>query len=385
MNPDSFLRIPVVVLAIVLVRGPVPAQNAPPGLVSAEPREGRFVQTAHGYMVPWEMTIPGTEVTFQMLPVPAGVLRRPDPEVAGGVLEIPVQPFWIGRCEVTWAEYDHYQQLRDAFRLFQENRIRRLTAQNGIDAVTAPSSLYISAYPELASESEQKRHPAVSMTQFAARQYTKWLSLISGQVFRLPTEAEWEYACQAGSDSPWPDAADGENLSGHAWFAGNSAEETHPVGQLLPNRWGICDLHGNAAEWVLDAHDPGRSRLRKLLQNGKQPVVWPAQQYARLVCGGSWAASAEQCRSDSRMISAASWKEIDPNLPQSPHWLASETARQIGFRIVCPLEPPTQDERSRYWDADVPEVEEAIRQTTHIQRGPVDPELPADFNRLRKP
>ncbi|MFZ9089685.1 MAG: formylglycine-generating enzyme family protein [Planctomycetaceae bacterium] len=346
------------------------------GVVSSQPESGRWVQLDRGYMVPYRVTIPGTRTSFEMVPIPAGTLRYTNDLETGddAVLEVPIQPFWIARCEVTWEEYDQYQTLRRTFMKFSERRIRRLMSDHQLDAVTAPSTVHESPKPAVADPAEQLRHPAVSMTQFAARQYTKWLSLLTAQIYRLPTEAEWEYACRGDTESGLSPAV--------AWCLENSSAQTHPVGLLPANSWGLFDMRGNAAEWVLDADDSGRRRLRTLLQAGLQPIVWPNQEFSRLVCGGSWGRPAADCQPDSRLVSSARWKELDPSIPTSPHWLASDISREIGFRIVRPHTPPAHSLRQRFWDPDVPQTRAALRELSHIQRGPVDPQLPVILQQL---
>ena len=366
--------------------------DSAPGIVAVKPDTGTAIETSQGYMVPYMATIPGTEVTFEMVPVPGGEITIQLPldsanGEANGVtqLRVIIPPFWIGKHEVTWAEFQQFMNLCDVFEKLDDQGLRRINDENQLDAVTGPSKLYDPSFTFVSGE--DPRLPAVSMSQYAAKQYTKWLSLLSDKFYRLPSDAEWEYACRAGEDSAYCFGDDDAMLDDYAWHWNNSDETSHPVGEKLPNRWGIHDMHGNACEWVLDAYTASQEDLPPDGSNSEQAIVWPRELYPRVLRGGSWQLDPVDCRSDARRASDDdSWRSYDPNSPQSPWWFASEEAQDVGFRIIRPLVAPLRTQRNKYWDADLDLIERVvdirIDKEGKGRRGIVDPELPSIIEQL---
>jgi formylglycine-generating enzyme required for sulfatase activity len=298
-------------------------------------------------------TIPGTQVSFAMVPIPGGefVMGSPDTEPArkpdeGPQHNVKISPFWMGRCEVTWNEYE-------LFMYPDEERRTRATIPTDAagdklaDAVTHPSKPYV----EMSFGMGKDGFPAISMTQHAANKYCQWLSAKTGQFYRLPTEAEWEYACRAGTTTAYFFGADKAKLGDYGWFEQNSDFKYQKVGKKKPNPWGLYDICGNVVEWVLDQYDP--DFYKQCAGNGGIVDPWnkATKAYPHAVRGGSWDDEAVMCRSAARRGSDRSWKMQDPQLPKSV-WYFSD-AQFVGFRIVRPLKVPPAEQMQKYWTSGV--------------------------------
>jgi formylglycine-generating enzyme len=372
------------------------ADDVPSGLVQDEPATGRFVKTEVGYMVPYRLTIPGTEVAFEMQPIPGGKFLMGSPESEPGrkpdegpQVEIEIEPFWMSTYEVTWAEYKQYMALHDLFKKMAAAGAHPITESNKHQIITAPSNLYDPTFTfKLGADPKQ---PAVTMSQYAAKQYTKWLSGITGQFYRLPGEAEWEFACRAGTTTAWSFGDDPARLDEYAWHFANGSETTHLVGQKKPNPWGLFDMHGNVGEWVLDEYTKdGYARLAGKSTNWQAAIAWPTKLYPRVVRGGGWDDDPAGCRSAARRKSDDDdWRAEDPNFPQSPWWFTSQPALSVGFRPIRPLRPPAQPEdREKFWKADIEQVQTDVDLRIDNEgrgaRGVANEQLPAEIKKIKE-
>lgn len=280
----------------------------------------------------YEQTITGTPVKFKMIAIPGGTFsigsapnEKVKDEDEGPQKKISLSPFWIAEREVTFAEWD----------LFFKNLDVPQTKNITVDAVTRPTAQYIDLTWGMGRDPKQ---PTNSMSQQAAIMYCKWLYEKTGTFYRLPTEAEWEYACKAGSSSP-------KDLNAVGYSALNSGGKFHKTAELKPNAWGLYDMLGNVAEWTLDQYDP--AAYSKLADGTKDPLVPPASKYPKVVRGGSYLDDPKELRCTNRIASDAGWNKRDPQIPKSKWWLTD--GMFVGFRIVRPTVQPSKEEAEKFY------------------------------------
>jgi formylglycine-generating enzyme required for sulfatase activity len=317
-------------------------------------------------MKSYKEVIPGSDVTFEMLPIPAGKYTRGASEAEfrrfnkedteakydeGPQHEIEIEPFWMGKCEVTWDEYELWGLGLDK----QRRAVTKAKATSHdvvADAIMQPTK----PYTDMTFGMGKEGYPAICMTQLAATTYCKWLSAKTGRYYRLPTEAEWEYACRAGTKTAYSFGDSADKLGDYAWYFENSEDKYHKIGKKKPNPWGLYDIHGNVNEWVIDQYvaDFYKSCAGKVSKN---PIAVPkaGAEYPRTVRGGSWDDNAARCRSAARRGSTKDWKMQDPQIPQSIWYLTDATF--VGFRVVRPLRVPTEEE-AKPFEPDVEALKE---------------------------
>ncbi len=366
------------------------------GIVDELPKVQPFVKCELGFMVPYRQAIPGSEVVIEMVPIRGGtfLMGSPDSEVdrsanEGPQVKIRVEPFWMGKYEITWAQYQQFMSHYNLFKKLQSNSIRVVTEENRIDAVTIPTPLYDPSFTFALGE--EKQQPAVTMSQYAAKQFTKWISGLSGHFYRLPAESEWEYACRSGTTTAYYFGDEVSQLGEFAVFFDNSDDLTSQVGRKRPNRWGLYDMLGNVREIVLDQMRDGHyQQLKAIEESTQQPlsveqsICWPDSMFQRITRGGSWEDDADQLRCATR-TATDDWRNDDPNLPKSPWWFTDEEGLAVGFRIIRPLHEPKADRREKYWGADVPRLKRAIDNRIMEGRGVyglVDPKLTDDMKQI---
>jgi formylglycine-generating enzyme required for sulfatase activity len=281
-------------------------------------------------------TIPDTKITFDMVPVAAGSFQMGSPpgepgrrEDEGPQHEVKLPAFYMGKLEVTWNEYDEFGFSLD---LQRKRRLGLQGPRTGADAVTRPT-------PPYADESwgwGKEKQPVIGITQYAATKYCEWLSARTGKKYRLPTEAEWEYAARAGAKTAYNFGNDPAELPKHAWFRGNSGEQPHVGGEKTPNAWGLHDMHGNVGEWTRDQY-AADAYARRADKPAVAPFNDPGKSlYPHVVRGGSWDDEASELRSAARRASDEGWSRRDPQNPKSLWWHTDATF--VGFRVIREIE-----------------------------------------------
>ena len=308
-------------------------------------RDPDSVATTEDEMKPYTQQIRHTRVTFDMVPIPGGEFVMGSPEDEEGRLEdegpqyqVKVEPFWMGKCEVTWDEYDVWRLSLDVQRRKLANR-----KADDVDEIADAVTRATKEYQPMDFGMGHDGFPAISMTQLAAKQYCEWLSAKTGHYYRLPSEAEWEYACRAGTTTAFSFGDDPSDIEDYAWYYDNSDDAYQKVGQKKPNPWGLYDMHGNVAEWVLDRYEPDFYAQFTSDEAVEFPICLPnGDEYPRVVRGGSWFDDPEYLRSAARMSSTPDWKIQDPQLPQSKWYLTD--AQWVGFRVIRPLREPSEEE-----------------------------------------
>lgn len=285
----------------------------------------------------YEQSIPGSTIKFKMIPVKGGsfIMGSPENEKGRNADEGPqkkftISPFWMGAFEVTHDEFDIF--FKDAN-----------TSQNiNADAITRPSPQYVDLSWDMGRDGG---FPVNSMQQRTAVMYCKWLYDKTGFFYRLPTEAEWEYACRAGSSSKYFFGDNENDLEKYAWYNKNSNAAYHKVGQLKSNAFGLYDMLGNVAEWVMDQYDAGYFRQMKDVNT--DPELKPTSRHPRLLKGGSYVDDPIELRCANRAKWLAEWNKRDPQIPKSKWWLTD--APFAGFRLVRPLKQPSAEEIEKFF------------------------------------
>ena len=321
---------------------------APKGVVDIRNKAiEKLIEQFEPTMKSFEEEIIGTGVKFEMLPIPSGEFVRGSPvgesgrkETEGPQHKVKIAPFWMAKPAPPGNAYTLF--------IYEEEekmvmKIRGYKPQ--LDAVSDAVARPTTPYVEMSFGMGTEGFPAISMTQHAANTYCKWLTARTGHYYRLPTEAEWEYACRAGTTTRYSFGVDPALIDEYAWHDGNSDFKYQKVGTKKSNAWGLHDMHGNVSEWTLDQFVPDIYTTFK--GSVSNPFEYGKSLYPRVARGGSWMDKPEGLRSAARIASSAAWKFQDPQLPKSI-WYHTD-AQFLGFRVIRPLIVPSAQDMHKYW------------------------------------
>jgi formylglycine-generating enzyme required for sulfatase activity len=243
--------------------------------------------------------------------------------------DVEVSSFWISKFEITW---DIYQLFMDQTNFDEKSDFSRADFIDKIDGLSGPTTPYV----DMSFGMGKNNFPAVNMTHFAASKFCEWLSSKTGFYYRLPTEAEWEYACS--------DEMDNLKIDDFAWNRYNSDEKYQKVGQKKPNIYGLHDMLGNVAEWTADIYNKdvySKKRKKNHFESGEN-------KYPRVIRGGSWDDESSNLKSYYRSFSTKELQRRDPQIPKSLWW--NTDAPHIGFRIVRPFNKESQKLKKMFWN-----------------------------------
>lgn len=290
--------------------------------------------------------IPGTRVSFDMIALPGGTfnmgspddepLRDPD---EGPVRKVTLSPFWIAKTEVTWDEYMAFFRATSS-----QGRME------GQAATTQKTDAISGATPPWGAPDQgwgKGARPAITMSWHAARVYCQWLSQVTGKKYRLPTEAEWEYACRGGTETPYffegdPKKLSSEgllrkfikpdtiNIASRVVYAVNNGSKTEEPSYVKPNPFGLKNMSGNVAEFCLDYYSADFYKTDSLKVN----PTGPEKGQEHVIRGGSFKSDAKDVRSAARdFTKTKAWLVTDPQIPKSIWWYSD--CIDVGFRVVC--------------------------------------------------
>jgi formylglycine-generating enzyme required for sulfatase activity len=268
-------------------------------------------------------------------------------ENEGPVREVKVSPFFMAEVEVTWDEY---------LAFFAQTSRQGKSAHEGSQTDIQDVDAIVGAPPPYGQPDQnwgKGKRPAISMSHHAAETYCQWLSLKTGKTYRLPTEAEWEYAARGGTEGPYffdgdvkqfmkkklfSSKRDTSVINTYVVYQENSQSKTQEPSFVLPNPFGLKNMLGNVAEFCSDwyAPDAYAQAGNGVLTNPKGP----ASGTERVIRGGSYKNDASQVRAAYREpTQTETWLRTDPQTPKSIWWYSD--CFYVGFRVVCEYDEKT--------------------------------------------
>ena len=278
--------------------------------------------------------IPNSDLSIEMIFIQGGEYSMGN---KNSNVNTQISSFWMSKYEITWEIYNLFMEFD------QSNKLEYIIDGDTIkvDGISKPTT----PYTDMTFGMGYEGFPAVNMTHFAASKFCKWLSLITGNYYRLPTEAEWEYACRSGTSSDYYYGDDISLIDEYSWNKNNSDNSYQRVGQKIPNKWGLHDMLGNVSEWVADSYDDNIFKSKKLK---KDPFIFSESKYPKVYRGGSWNDEPSSLLTHKRFYSDNSLQKRDPQIPKSQWW--NTDAPNIGFRIVRVNKDDSESHRNMFWN-----------------------------------
>jgi len=278
--------------------------------------------------------IPNSDLSIEMIFIQGGEYSMGN---KNSNVNTQISSFWMSKYEITWEIYNLFMEFD------QSNKLEYIIDGDTIkvDGISKPTT----PYTDMTFGMGYEGFPAVNMTHFAASKFSKWLSLITGNYYRLPTEAEWEYACRSGTSSDYYYGDDISLIDEYSWNKNNSDNSYQRVGQKIPNKWGLHDMLGNVSEWVADSYDDNIFKSKKLK---KDPFIFSESKYPKVYRGGSWNDEPSSLLTHKRFYSDNSLQKRDPQIPKSQWW--NTDAPNIGFRIVRVNKDDSESRRNMFWN-----------------------------------
>jgi formylglycine-generating enzyme len=298
--------------------------------------------------------IPGSPVSFDMIAIPGGSFTMGSPPDEpyrdtneGPQRNVRISPFYLGRTEVTWTEFMAFYE--DFYTLGRQDNLN-FSGQDDVDVITGPTP----PWGAIDQGWGMGSRPAITMTWYAAESYCRWLSEKTGRSYRLPTEAEWEYAARGGTAGPWFFEADPKKLdpdrllnrifgldtaiiNSFVIYNGNSRGMTHPPGTVRPNPFGLENMLGNVYEFCSDWYASDTFSMYPADVEIHDPTG-PPSGTERVIRGGSFNSAAREVRLASRKPTRHdAWQVNDPQIPKSIWWYTD--INEVGFRVALDKEP----------------------------------------------
>jgi formylglycine-generating enzyme required for sulfatase activity/nitrate/TMAO reductase-like tetraheme cytochrome c subunit len=298
--------------------------------------------------------IPGTSVAFEMIAIPEGsfTLGSSADEPFTADNEIPkvkvnVSKFWMGKSEVSWDEFLAFFAETSSQGHASDAKHDATEELEGVDAITGPTAPW--GAPDQGWGKGPR--PAITMSHHAAQVYCEWLSLKTGKKYRLPTEAEWEYACRGGKETayffegaPKDYTNQGflksifgpktEIIEEYAVYSQNSQLKTQEPAFVKENPFGLLNMSGNVWEFTADYYADDTYR-----QYGGEVTdpTGPEDGTEYVIRGGAFDSDAIELRSANRdQTQTEKWLVTDPQMPKSVWWYSD--SKNVGFRVVCEVE-----------------------------------------------